>query len=129
MSRFAKIASAGGVALGLLVLLVPEAMAQAAAATAGGAAESVGSGLAQAIEALGVDIVKATLAFAGAMTIMFAVAVGAYAQSKVAMAALEGISRNPGAGGRIFTSMILGLALIESLVIYALIVSLILALK
>lgn len=40
--------------------------------------------------------------------------------------AVEGISRNPGAGNRIFTVMIVGLALIESLAIYALVIALIL---
>ena len=42
--------------------------------------------------------------------------------------ALEGISRNPGAGNRILTIMIIGLALIESLAIYALVVALIMLL-
>jgi F-type H+-transporting ATPase subunit c len=36
---------------------------------------------------------------------------------------MEGIARNPGASGKIMTSMIIGLALIESLVIYALVIS------
>jgi F-type H+-transporting ATPase subunit c len=40
-------------------------------------------------------------------------------QGKAAAAALEGISRNPGAAGRIQTPMILGLALIESLCLFA----------
>ena len=40
--------------------------------------------------------------------------------------ALEGVSRNPSVAPRIMTMMILGLALIESLAIYALVVSIIL---
>ena len=44
---------------------------------------------------------------------------GALGQGKAAAAALEGISRNPGAAARIQTPMILGLALIESLVLFA----------
>ena len=40
--------------------------------------------------------------------------------------ALEGIARNPNASGKIFTPMIIGLALIESLVIYALVIAFIL---
>lgn len=48
---------------------------------------------------------------------------GALAQGRTAAAALEGISRNPAASGKIFTPMIIGLALIESLVIYALIIA------
>jgi len=41
-------------------------------------------------------------------------------------AALQGTARNPEAGGRIMTTMIIGLALIESLCIYALVVAMIL---
>jgi len=48
---------------------------------------------------------------------------GALAQGRTAAAALEGIARNPGASDKIFTPMILGLALIESLVIYALVIA------
>ena len=54
---------------------------------------------------------------------------GTLGQGRAASAALEGISRNPGAAPRIQTPMILGLALIESLVIYALIIAFILAFK
>ena len=39
--------------------------------------------------------------------------------------ALEGISRNPGTSGKILTTMMIGLAMIESLAIYALVVCLI----
>jgi F-type H+-transporting ATPase subunit c len=41
-------------------------------------------------------------------------------QGKAAAAALEGIARQPEMAGKIQTVMIIGLALIESLVIYAL---------
>jgi F-type H+-transporting ATPase subunit c len=40
--------------------------------------------------------------------------------------ACEGIARNPGASGKITTTLIIGLALMESLTIYALVVALIL---
>jgi F-type H+-transporting ATPase subunit c len=40
--------------------------------------------------------------------------------------ACEGTSRNPEAGGKITTTMIIGLAMIESLTIYALVIALIL---
>ncbi|QDK43543.1 F0F1 ATP synthase subunit C [Bacteriovorax stolpii] len=46
---------------------------------------------------------------------------GTQAQSKAASVALEGIARNPAAADKIQTPMILGLALMESLVIFALI--------
>jgi F-type H+-transporting ATPase subunit c len=39
--------------------------------------------------------------------------------------ALEGMSRNPGASGKLLTTMFVGFALIESLAIYALVVVLI----
>ena len=54
----------------------------------------------------------------------FAIAVvgGALGQSKIGAAACEGAARNPGAAGRIQTMMILGLALIESLVLFALVI-------
>jgi len=54
----------------------------------------------------------------------FAIAVfgGALGQSRIGAAACEGAARNPGAAGRIQTMMILGLALIESLVLFALLV-------
>ena len=54
---------------------------------------------------------------------------GGIGQGRAAAGALEGIARNPGAAGQIRGPMILGLALIESLVIYALIIALLLTLK
>ena len=48
---------------------------------------------------------------------------GSIGQARAAASALEGIARNPNASGKIFVPMILGLALIESLVIYALIIT------
>ncbi len=54
---------------------------------------------------------------------------GGIGQGRAAGSALEGIARNPGAAGQIRGPMILGLALIESLVIYALIIALLLVLK
>lgn len=46
---------------------------------------------------------------------------GALGQGKAISAALEGIARNPSAQDKIFTPMILGLAFIESLVIFTLV--------
>lgn len=58
-------------------------------------------------------------ALGAGIAIGLAVLGGGLGQGKAAAAALEGISRNPGAAGRIQTPMILGLALIESLVLFA----------
>ncbi len=44
-------------------------------------------------------------------------------QGRAAAAALDGIARNPNASGKIFVPFILGLALIESLAIYALVIA------
>ena len=43
---------------------------------------------------------------------------GAFGQGKTASAALEGIARNPSATDKLFVPMILGLAFIESLVLF-----------
>ncbi len=61
-----------------------------------------------------------------AIAIGAAASAGAIGQGRTASTALEGIARNPNASGKIFTPMILGLALIESLVIYALIIAIML---
>jgi F-type H+-transporting ATPase subunit c len=52
-----------------------------------------------------------------------AAAAGAMGQSRAIAAACEGIARNPTAAGAIRTAMLIGLALIESLVIYALVIA------
>lgn len=90
-------------ALSLLVLSVP-AFAQAA-----DNAETVSSSKALAV---------------GLSIIGFGVAAGlaGLGQGKIGAAALEGTARNPSASGKIQTMMILGLAFIESLVIFALVI-------
>jgi len=55
-----------------------------------------------------------------------AAAFGALGQGKAVASASEAIARNPGAAGEIRGALILGLVLIESLVIYVLLISLIL---
>lgn len=51
---------------------------------------------------------------------------GALGQGRATASALEGLARNPGAYDKVFTPFILGMVLIESLVIYSLVISLIL---
>ena len=59
----------------------------------------------------------------------FGMAIGAFGtgigQGLAVKSAVEGVSRNPGASGKILTTMMIGLAMIESLAIYALVVCLI----
>ena len=69
------------------------------------------------------------IALAAGLCIAIAALGGGIGQGRAAAAALDGIARNPGAAGQIRGPMILGLALIESLVIYALIIALLLTLK
>ena len=66
---------------------------------------------------------NAWLGFAAALAIALAACGGAYAQGKAASVALEGIARNPAAADKLFTPMIIALALIESLVIYAFVIA------
>ena len=60
---------------------------------------------------------------AKALCISVAAFGGALAQAKIGAAALDSIGRNPGAAGEVQTPMIIGLVLIESLVIYALVIA------
>jgi len=61
---------------------------------------------------------KGMMALAIAIGIGLAAAFGTYSQGKTASAALEGIARNPSAADKVFVPMILGLAFIESLVLF-----------
>lgn len=67
--------------------------------------------------------VKAWAAAGAGLAIGLGVLGGSLGQGRAAAAALEGISRNPGASARIQTPMILGLALIESLVLLAFVIA------
>jgi F-type H+-transporting ATPase subunit c len=83
---------------------------QAAAAPAAGAS----------LEVIRWSIITAGFALA------IAAAFGAVSQARGLSSAVEGIARNPSAAGEIRGNLILGLVLIESLVIYVLLISLIL---
>ena len=63
------------------------------------------------------------IAIGAAIAIGMAALGGTLAQGKAASAALEGIARNPEAQGKIFTPMLLGMALIESLVILGFVIA------
>lgn len=67
------------------------------------------------------------LALATGLGLPIAVIGAGLGQGKAAAAALEGIARQPEAAGKIQTAMIIALALIESLVIYALLMFFILS--
>jgi len=86
----------------LLVAFVPVALAQ----EGGGAGQG-----------------KAGLGMGAGFSIGLAALGGGIGQGLTAGGALVGISRNPGASGKMFVPMILGLVLIESLAIYALLIS------
>src|SRR5438270_9845060 len=67
--------------------------------------------------------VKSWAAIAAGIAIGAATLGGTTAQGRATAAALDGIARNPGAAPRITTPMILGLALIESLVLFGLLIA------
>ena len=69
------------------------------------------------------------LTIAIALGIGIAAFAGAFGQARTASAALEGIARNPGAADKLFVPMILGLAFIESLVLFTWVLMLLMQLK
>jgi F-type H+-transporting ATPase subunit c len=77
---------------------------------------------ADASAATGATVAQWSIITAG-FALAFAAAFGALGQGKAVSAAVEGIARNPGAAGDIRGSLILGLVLIESLVIYVLVIA------
>jgi F-type H+-transporting ATPase subunit c len=64
--------------------------------------------------------------FAAGFGIAVAAFGGSLGQGMGLKAAVEGIARNPESSGKVTVTMLIGLAMIESLVIYALVISLIL---
>jgi F-type H+-transporting ATPase subunit c len=100
----------------LLVALLFVAVASVALASEPAAAPAAG----------GDSNVKAVIALAAGFGIAIAAFGGALGQSRAIAAGLEGIARNPSAQNKIFIPMIVGLALIESLVIYALVIAFVL---
>ena len=69
------------------------------------------------------DTVLAYKAIGAGLGFGIAAGLGALGQGKTAASALEGIARNPAASDKVFTPMIIGLALIESLVLYAFVIA------
>ena len=95
-----------------LLTLVPVAFA-AEAAAAGGLSDLVGLGV----------------ALGAGLGIGFAALGCGIGQGIAVNGAANGLARNPGASGKLMTFMIIGLALIESLAIYALVISFLLVFK
>jgi F-type H+-transporting ATPase subunit c len=95
----------------MLGFLFTLAMASVAFAEEGASATSAPSNL------------KVALAIAAGFGMALASVGGAWSQSKALSTAVDGIARNPGAQGKIFIPMIVGLALIESLVLLTFVVT------
>ncbi|MFQ6069403.1 MAG: ATP synthase F0 subunit C [Candidatus Aminicenantales bacterium] len=70
------------------------------------------------------SIFKVSIIVGGAI-ITIAASAGAFSQAKAITSACEGISRNPGSAPHIRFIVMLGLVLIETLVIYALFITII----
>lgn len=96
-------------ALCLTVVLAPAVFAEEAAAPAAAAGNSSAKSMAAIAAAVAIGVAA------------FGASIG---QGMGLKGATEGIARNPGASGKITTTLIIGLAMIESLAIYALLVSL-----
>lgn len=62
------------------------------------------------------------LVMAAGFSLAIAAFAGGLGQGRAIAAAMEGIARQPEAGGRLFMTLIVGLAFIESLTIYALVI-------
>jgi cobalt-zinc-cadmium efflux system protein len=71
------------------------------------------------------DTLSSVGVIVGGVIITLAVIAGAFCQAKALTAGCEGISRNPASAGAIRGLLILGLVLIETLVIYALLITII----
>jgi F-type H+-transporting ATPase subunit c len=88
------------------------------------------AGLVSPVYAQSADAANSGLVQWSIITAGFALAIaalgGALGQGRAVASATEAIARNPGAAGEIRGALILGLVLIESLVIYVLLISLIL---
>jgi F-type H+-transporting ATPase subunit c len=69
------------------------------------------------------DNSKGLIGIGAALAIGLAALGGGLGQGRAAASALDGIARNPQASGKIFVPMIVALALIESLVIYGLLIA------
>ncbi len=92
--------------LGLLMAAAP-VLAQATEAAAGGD---------------NINTVRKYAVLAAGFGFAIAAGLGALGQGRIAAAAAEGAARNPGASGRIQILMIIGLAFIETLVIFTLVI-------
>lgn len=96
----------------MLTLLPVIALAQEAAGVTAAVAESSG-----------VLDFHAKAAMAAAVAVTLAAAGCGIGQGIATGKAVEGIARNPGASGQITTPLIIGLAMIESLTIYGLVIA------
>ncbi len=97
-----------------LWLVYYSSTAAAAAAQAAGPTDST----AKAAIALGAGLAIAIAAFGAAL-----------GQGRLAATAMESIGRNPNAADKLFTPLLLGLAFIEALAIYALLIAFLLQAK
>ena len=59
----------------------------------------------------------------GAVLVMFVAAFSAIGEALVVVRAIDGMSRNPEAAGKLRTSMIIGCSLVETTAIYSLLVA------
>ncbi len=75
----------------------------------------------------GATFASGLVAIGAAMAISIAALGGTMGQGRAAASALEGIARNPQAAPRVQTPMIIALAMIESLVLFSLVIAFIIS--
>lgn len=106
----------------VLTLSTLAVSAEEAVLTASGSIEQTLEFNAAAEEATAGDATS-TKAIAAAITIAIAATAGAVAMGMAICKAVDGIARQPEADGKIRTSLMLGLVFVETAIIYALIVA------
>ena len=67
------------------------------------------------------------MAFIAILPISIGASVAAYSMRYISTTAIEGMTRQPEIAGQLFTAMLIGMALVEALCIYCLVVALMLA--
>ncbi|MCE3038092.1 F0F1 ATP synthase subunit C [Helicobacter anatolicus] len=78
-------------------------------------------GFAFADDASGTDMIKAFSVLAAVVGLGIAALGGAIGMGHTAAATISGTARNPGIGGKLFSTMFIALAMIEAQVIYTLV--------
>lgn len=127
MNTIKKLVIFASLLIMLFAMAVPVCASTGAEATTSSAAtvqDENGKNVAEVIAATETESsLKSTKAIAAAVTIGVAAVAGAIGMALAICKAVDGIARQPEADGKIRTSLMLGLVFVETAIIYALIVA------